>query len=480
MSKILKNNSNPLVAIELPDIGFTLPTSPDYTMNSTEYDLFASSDGLVTAIGNEDIIVNDGSFDLGISDGIDLIKGIFPSTVAITSQSGGVASVKIGGTGSHDSFGRLRVSDISNIFESTHSNSEQAEFWDMKTVGGATVTHHSQHSEMQLNVGTASGDHALRQTLNYFHYAAGQSMMIRLTGVLGSGKTNLDSCCGYYDDNNGLVFRVSDGVFQVGIRSDISGSVVETWVNQDNFNIDKMDGTGESGIILDLDKTQIFQIEYQWLGVGSVTMSVHINGNQYYLHRFDNANISDKVYMRTPHLPVRYEIMNTGVTASASTVSQICTQVANEGKSIVGDLINVVDNGVDTKAISSSSFKPVLSYRHKQGSLILTELISITNMVTTTDDVLIEVYIDATLTGASWTNHSQFIESDTSATAISGGRRVASFYVSKEASSPSGSFDSKFRLGQYIDGTPQHVTICAKSFVNSAAMVSAFTFKELF
>ena len=285
---------------------------------------------------------------------------------------------------------------------------------------------------------------------------------------------------GYMDDDNGIFFANRGGDFGVCIRSDVSGSVVDNLVLQSNFNIDKLDGTGPSGITIDLDKTHIFQVEYQWLGVGSVKLSMNIDGKQYYIHKYNHANIETQVYMRTPHLPVRYEIKNTEVSASATTLTQICTQVANEGKSIVGDLINVIDNGTTTKAISNSTFKPILSYRHKRESKILTEIINIANMVTTADDVLIEIYVDATLTGALWTSHSQFIEFDSSATAISGGRKVASFYVSKESSSPSGSFKSKFRLGSYIDGTPQHITICAKSFSNSAAMVSAITFKELF
>jgi len=96
MSKILKNNTDPLVVVSLADIGFTLQTTPDYTMNTTEYDLFAGSDNLMTAIGNGDIIVNDGSFDLGISDGISLIKGNFPTKIIIQDSSGNEASISNG------------------------------------------------------------------------------------------------------------------------------------------------------------------------------------------------------------------------------------------------------------------------------------------------------------------------------------------------------------------------------------------------
>lgn len=467
MSKILKNNTASPVVIS--DVGQTVPASGQISIQSADDLLFAGSDDVITLIGDLTLTVNDGTNDLSISEGIDLIKGLFPKKMEVTVPEN-----------YRDSFGRLRISDINNIFESTHVNSEQTEFWDIKLTGGGTKTYVKQKASIELAVGTASGDRALRQTMNYFHYGAGQSFLIRFTGILTAGKTNLTTCLGYYDDNNGLIFRTNDGVFQVGVRSDTSGSVVETWVDQANFNGDKMDGTGPSGLTIDLSKTHIFQLNFQWLGVGSATFHVHIDGIQYELHQFDHANILEVVYMRTPHLPVRYEIENTGVTASASTMLQICTQIANEGKALVGDLVNSVDNDTNTIAINSSTYKPVISMRAKSVDDILIQLLAINTLVTTADDIKVSVAVDQTLTGASWVSHSQFIEKDISATAATGGRHVLTFYVSKDGSVESGAFKSKFRLGQFIDGTRQTVTVSAKTFSNNANIAASITFKEFF
>ena len=73
-SKILKNNT--VSAINL-DIGITVPASGQYTLNATEFLDAAESDDLVTEIGASNITVNDGTNDLSISDGMDLIKGVF-------------------------------------------------------------------------------------------------------------------------------------------------------------------------------------------------------------------------------------------------------------------------------------------------------------------------------------------------------------------------------------------------------------------
>jgi len=57
----------------------TIPASPgSYTIPPQDYLLWAASSNVITFIGTGDLVVNDGSFDLNISDGTDLIKGIFP------------------------------------------------------------------------------------------------------------------------------------------------------------------------------------------------------------------------------------------------------------------------------------------------------------------------------------------------------------------------------------------------------------------
>lgn len=75
MSKIIKNNTGSNVF--LADVGVTIPASGQYVIPPTEYWLWAASSDVVTKIGDSTLTVNDGSVDLTISDGVDLVKGIF-------------------------------------------------------------------------------------------------------------------------------------------------------------------------------------------------------------------------------------------------------------------------------------------------------------------------------------------------------------------------------------------------------------------
>ena len=82
MSKILKNNT--ASPITVTDVGsVVIPASPgSYTIPPQDYLLWAASSDVIgfvsTPVATPDVTVNDGSVDLNISDGIDLIKGLFP------------------------------------------------------------------------------------------------------------------------------------------------------------------------------------------------------------------------------------------------------------------------------------------------------------------------------------------------------------------------------------------------------------------
>lgn len=130
----------------------------------------------------------------------------------------------------------------------------------------------------------------------------------------------------------------------VVIRTFTSGSPVDSVINQPNWNIDKLDGTGASGKTIDFSKAQIFIIDYQWLGVGRVRWGFFIDGVVVYCHQNNAANAATLVYMQMPNLPLRYELVST--VAAAASVLQICAQVESEGGVEDNGFTLSVDTGV--------------------------------------------------------------------------------------------------------------------------------------
>jgi hypothetical protein len=84
-------------------------------------------------------------------------------------------------------------------------------------------------------------------------------------------------------------------------------------VPQNQWNIDKLDGTGASGYSLDISKMQMAYIDYTWYGAGHIRFGFRgVNGEIVYCHRMPNNNVNHSAYMRSGNLPARFEIENYG------------------------------------------------------------------------------------------------------------------------------------------------------------------------
>jgi hypothetical protein len=82
-------------------------------------------------------------------------------------------------------------------------------------------------------------------------------------------------------------------------------------IPQNEFNLDRLDGTGPSGYILDPTKMQMVYIDYTWYGSGFIRYGMRMtNGDIHYFHRIPNNNLNTQSYMRSGNLPARYEVNN--------------------------------------------------------------------------------------------------------------------------------------------------------------------------
>jgi len=164
-----------------------------------------------------------------------------------------------------------------------------------------------------------------------FSYQPGKSLFNLNTFIFNSAKTNLRQRVGYFGAQNGIFLELDGSSLSLVERSYVTGSIQETRVTQANWNIDKLDSTGPSLLTLDISKAQIFWMDIEWLGLGSVRCGFVINGQLIHCHTFHHANLITSTYITTASLPLRCEIKNTGITASSSTLKQVCSSVISEG-----------------------------------------------------------------------------------------------------------------------------------------------------
>jgi len=191
--------------------------------------------------------------------------------------------IRLGDSSAISPFGRLRTAYTTRAFDSLMRYDASPLFWEDS--GSGTVTHIVNEAAVQLSV--AAGENILRQTKQYFLYKPGEGQLIYLSGVLGAvGESDVIRRLGYYDNGNGIFFELSDvDGLRVVQRSKVSGSVVDLAINQSEWNIDKMDGTGPSKLTINTAYSQIFVIDLQWLGVGQVSFGFVQNGEIYYCHK---------------------------------------------------------------------------------------------------------------------------------------------------------------------------------------------------
>ena len=386
-----------------------------------------------------------------------------------------------------DAFGRLRVGNPFTIFDSQNRYGKDNQF-DETTATGGTSTYLADESSVALAVTTSSGSEVVRQTYRVFPYQPGKSLLVLATFVMAAGETNLRQRVGYYNTENGVFFQKTGTTNQFVLRSNVTGTPSDTrTVDQADWNGDKLDGTGESGITLDTSKAQILFMDFEWLGVGSVRCGFVINGQFIICHTFENANDITSVYMTTAILPIRYEIKATGALGSAATMKQICSSVISEGGYQQAAAEQIARQTTPVTGITTT-FVPLVSIRlnaSSLGAVVLPQFFQVFPL--TSQNYEVALFKNTTLTGDSWdTTTFNNVDYDVSATAMTGGTIVQQSYVASSAQgraslvAPTG-YNFDLQLGVSLGGTSDIYTVGIQtvSGATTGSAVGSLAFVDL-
>ena len=390
-----------------------------------------------------------------------------------------------------DAFGRLRVSTPFTLFDSSHRFADNG-LWSTATATGGTATFNSSQGLVDLAVTAASGSEVVRETIKVFSYQPGKSLLVLSTFVMNAAKTNLRQRVGYYGAANGYYLEQNGSTVSFVERTSVSGVLVDTPVAQASWNVDPMNGSGASGITLDLTKAQILFMDLEWLGVGTVRMGFVINGNFYVCHKFQHANLITSTYITSASLPLRYEITNTGATSGASTLKQICSTVLSEGGYELTGLQQAIGIPINSPRTlgTAGTFYPVISLRLKStrldGIVILTAL---SIMPISTGNYNWQVVATGTTTGGTWTSAgtNSCVEYNITGTTFSttGGRILASgfFNATNQGASQVDILKEalfKFQLERNgLTGSPYELTLVVASDGSSDTIVASMDWEEI-
>jgi hypothetical protein len=245
-----------------------------------------------------------------------------------------------------DAFGKLRVSNPYTILDmkfpiqppsqtSTSEYLNNSELVCTRFVGSGTYTQTTTGNGLRtISVNNQPAGTFTSQSRKYCNYQPGKSLLVLCSGVINAGvaiglssQTNVTTRIGFFDDYNGFYFQYDSANMSVVYKN--NGVIVQT-ITQSNWNLDTMDGNGTSSLNLDFTKTQLFVIDFEWLGVGRIRYGFYAFGKINYCHQFTNLNNLIAPYMQSANLPIRYELQGNGA-GSTGALIQICSTVISEG-----------------------------------------------------------------------------------------------------------------------------------------------------
>jgi hypothetical protein len=392
-----------------------------------------------------------------------------------------------GDTPSIDAFDRLRVSSPYTLFDSKQLHDKQEIFWDEELGGSATSTHNLANACTEMEVTASASDFVIRQTRQRMNYQPGKSQLALLT-FYAPESTGVTKRVGIFDGtgtnnltpNNGIFFEC-DGTISWNIAK--NGTTTET-VTQANWNVDPMDGTGPSGLTLDLDGAQIIIIDFEWLGVGRVRVGFVVEGLIRYVHYFNHANkpAFNSVYMGSPNLPVRYDIQSNG--SGAGQLDHICSTIMSEGGIEENGVLRSIDVGatkLDADVANTTYAMIGIRLKSTYKDVTVTP-VNLSTLAANNDDFKWSLRLNPTISGtftySDETNSALQSAIGTTANEVTGGLTLISGY-STGNSSLTTDLQTALRMGSNIDGTVDEIVLCITPLSNGLDIYGSLSVREL-
>jgi hypothetical protein len=392
--------------------------------------------------------------------------------------------------GAADAFGRQRVSTPYTLADYSHVYGEETELLTKTSGVNASVSFNVNQAKAVLQVGTGTNDFVIHQSRMYHHYMPGKSQLTFESFNFTGYRNGTNKRIGLFDDKNGIFFQQSgDGSLALVLRNDVSGYVYDEIITQNNWNIDKCNGSGPSLFNLDPTKTQLFTADFQWLGVGRVRAGFVHDGGTVIAHEFYNSNNKPAVYWSNPNLPVRCEIRNYSSAVGTDTMDQICATVLSEGGySEAG--VDFSARNTTKRSVPTTSQLPLLAIALKTGyagkpnrSVVRANM---ANVFTEDDAITYELWrIPSTgqIVGGSWVsaNDDSVVQYNITATSvnftsgmlldagycIAGGQGAGKFNSQSQIQTLSSA--KRGYISQNIDSTNSNVFVIVGSGIGAAA-----------
>ena len=245
-----------------------------------------------------------------------LVQGTSPMLVYGISEGGGVvAPISVSDEGHLEValqspasvFGEVIVGGLHSLAQGDFAYGLNSNVVSSSVTGSGTATSSNQMAVCSTTATTSSS--ATIRSVRTAKYRAGQGINARFTAQFTTGVANSAQYAGLFNAQDGYSFGYNGTQFGVLYRR----NNVDTWTAQSSFNLDKLDGTGKSGLTIDPTKINIFRMQVGYLGVFGCVFSVlsPINGQWVECHRTTTANTATTPQFINPTMWFSISSVNT-------------------------------------------------------------------------------------------------------------------------------------------------------------------------
>lgn len=334
----------------------------------------------------------------------------------------------------HTSKNRRKVSTFELTDFATFTNSKDPDIFDEKITGTASATHDPYLGLVRLEVGSTAGDEVIRQTKRVQRYLPGRQNEFSITCLFGTPTTGIRRRVGMFDELNGFFFEDSgDGTYRCCLRRNTAEGVLLEIYTREQWNVDKLDGTGPSGIVADPEAIQHMSMEYEWYGAGQIEWNFIIDNDKYPIHRIDHANREPHTWAAKAALPIRVELTNVSGASGTHSFYQGAHSLATEGTTTLLGRQTSVSNALAGKTLTlANTFYPLVAIRLKSttlDSVVIPDEFAGSTLDNT--NIFLRSIEGATVTGGTWVSMGADspVEYNITATGFSGGIEVNTVYV---------------------------------------------------
>ncbi len=268
--------------------------------------------------------------------------------------------------------GRLKVSTPELTFFNTFQYGIETDVWDTRVSTGATAYWDYTISGVGMSVTSSAGSEVIRQTRNVMRYSPGRPSELAFAVRLETPKSGVRRRFGLFDGQDGFYFEDNGGDYAcVIINSDGASGIITERYARSEWNGDKLDGNGPSGITASPSAQQLVVFDYEWYGAGQIKFKYIINGTPHTIHTINTANRLPYSWCKTPFLPVRLELKNTtGVSTGPHYMYQGSNSLLSEGfTGKLGIAENIESPVTGYSMAAAQTYYPLISIRLKSTAL---------------------------------------------------------------------------------------------------------------